>query len=74
VNNDDNTGMVLMVPDDSGAAVPLTNEDGDYYEIGFTEASRTEFEPAEIEGDDLMAPPGRNPRQQTTTTNQPRGQ
>jgi hypothetical protein len=41
VNNDDNTGLVLMVPDQSGAAVPLVNEDGDYYEIDFAEASNT---------------------------------
>ena len=41
------------------------------YEISFTEASRTEFEPAQIEADDFMAPPGRNPRQQTITTNRP---
>jgi hypothetical protein len=74
VNNDDNTGMVLMVPDDSGAAVPLVNEAGDYYEIGFTEASRQEFEPAEVQGDDIMAPPGRSPRSRTFRTNRPEGE
>jgi hypothetical protein len=62
VTNEDNTGVFLMLPDQSGAQVPMVNDAGERYELSYAEAMRmdiSEAVPDPNRGTDVM---GRDPR------------